>query len=129
MDLERRVTKNTRNIKTIGEAIQLLTVLTSSHTDQLERTLFGIDELRGSVLELRGGISELRGSVSELRGSVSDLRDGQREMQEKMNALIDAQIRNEDEFQRFRKETQENFSEMAKSMTAANLRIERLEQN
>ncbi len=68
MDLEKKVNKNTKRIGTMEHAIQLLVKLADSHTDQIEKMLFGIDELRAS----------------------------QKETQEKINMLVDAQIRNED---------------------------------
>ncbi|MDQ3633019.1 MAG: hypothetical protein ACR2MD_01990 [Aridibacter sp.] len=110
MDLEKKVNKNEKRIETVEQAIQLLSQLTISHTDEIERMLFGIDETKGSIIELRNSIKELR--------------ESQKDTQEKLNALIDAQIRGEDSMQELKNE----MKDLAKVVKLAHQRIDKIEQ-
>lgn len=89
MKLEERVEKNERRLKTVEEAVVLLTALADSHTDQLEQIIFGINELRAA----------------------------QRDTNEKINILIDAQIR-----------TDEKMTELAEAVEFAHQLIDKIEE-
>ena len=89
MKLEDRVERTEKRVKTVEDAVVLLTVLTDSHDDRLERFLFGLEELK----------------------------TGQREMQEKINILIDSQIRSEDK-----------MAEMAEAIKSAHNKIDKIEE-
>ncbi|MGI8670480.1 MAG: hypothetical protein ACR2J3_11660 [Aridibacter sp.] len=117
MDLEKKVNKNEKRIETVEQAIQLLSQLTINHTDEIERMLFGIDETKGSIIELRE-------SNVELRESIIEQRESQKDTQEKLNALIDAQIRGEDAMQELKKE----MRDLAKLVGLAHQRIDKIEQ-
>lgn len=97
MKLEDKVNKNERRIKTVEEAIVLLTELTTSHSDRLEKSVFDMDELRAA----------------------------QRQTDEKMNMLIDAQIKTEDGMQKL----EEKMRELADITKHAHLRIDKIEEN
>ncbi len=81
MDLEKRVDTNTNDIQKMNDVLRQLIELSGSHTEQIEKMLFGIDESKGNIRELR---------------------ESQKETQEKLNALIDAQIRGEDQMRELR---------------------------
>ncbi len=119
MDLEKKVEKNTRPIGTLENAIGLLISLADSHTDQIEKMLFGFDELRAS----------------------------RKETEERIKMLVDAQIRSADAAKRLDKKmalsTQnldariaksqeklnEKMAELADVVKFAHERIDRIEQN
>ena len=79
MSIENRVTKTESRIKTLEDALVFLTALGDSHNDQLEAFLFSLEELKAN----------------------------QQNTDEKLNALIDAQIVTEDKLQRFEAGMQE----------------------
>lgn len=96
MDLEKQVENNTMNIQKMNDVLRQLIQLSGSHTEQIEKMLFGIDELRGA----------------------------NKEMQEKVDMLIDAQIRNEDST----RELKDEMKSLAKIVGNAHQRINKIEQ-
>lgn len=112
-----RIEKAERRIKTVEDAVILLTALTDSHNDQLENFLFGLDELKAN----------------------------QKNSDDKINMLIDAQITTEDKLQRFeaemkvfreesekankslREELRTIAKDLAESIKTVNQRVERIE--
>lgn len=76
MKSEERIEKVEKRVRTVEEAIVLLTQLSNSGAERMEKFLFGLEELRFNVEELRAG---------------------QHDTQEKINMLIDAQMRTEDQ--------------------------------
>ncbi len=93
--LEKRVQKNEKKIGSIEDAIILLTQLAGSHDERLVKSVFDMDELRAV----------------------------QRETQDKMNALIDAQIRGEDQT----RELDKKMAELAEVVKFAHERIDKIE--
>ena len=87
MSIENRLTKTESRIKTLEDALVFLTALGDSHNDQLEAFLFSLEELKAN----------------------------QQNTDEKLNALIDAQIVTEDkmqELQAFQKKTEAGMQEL-----------------
>lgn len=111
MKLEDRVDRAERKIKTVEEAIVILTELNIQHSSLLEKLVFDTEELKVGHRELQEGQRELQ--------------EGQREMQEKINILIDAQIRTEDQA----KITDQKIADLADVVKFAHQRIDKIEGN
>ena len=107
MNLETQVEANTNDISRLNEIVVKLIQLSASHSERLEKILFGLDQAKGEIIELR---------------------EAQKNTDEKLNALIDAQIRNEEKFQEFRIETQKSLDKMSKAIFEVNEKVDRLEE-
>lgn len=117
MELEPRVEKVERKIKTVEEAIILLTALTTSHDDRLEKLLFGIEELRASQNETKEKINMLIDAQMRTENNTEELQASQKETNEKINILIDAQIKTEDK-----------VSDLTDAVLSAHQRIDKIEE-
>jgi chromosome segregation ATPase len=113
MKLEERVEKNERRLKTVEDAIILLTKLGDSHTDQLEQIIFGIDELRAAQSETSERVNMLIDAQIRTDDEIKEIKAIQRESGERIKVLIEAQIRTEEKMQ----ETEEKIQRMEAAIT------------
>lgn len=112
-ELTARANKQDGKIKTLAEAVLALSQSSLHHSQMMENFFRGINELREGIAQLK---------------------EHQADTDVKLAALVDAQIRAEDEMKNLRtelregmKEVRDVIKEMAKAVIGTNKRIDDLE--
>lgn len=117
MESNNRIEKVEKRVQTVEEAIILLKELTISHDDRLESFLFGLEELRAGQKETNEKINMLIDAQMRTENNIGELRASQKETDEKINMLIDAQMRTEDK-----------ISKLGDAVLSAHQRIDKIEE-